>query len=152
MTTSSSFSSARGCCGDPPGKPVNGLKVAVEVCVDVVDGAAVDACAGVAFVEGSFVVTGGSVVVFGVGAIVGGWVVRRCLAVMWTDVLKSWTKASLLTSQVTSVTSAALPAASERLETTCSPFFSSQEDASSLRRPRNLYIIPVYSTSQSTFI
>jgi hypothetical protein len=120
MTTSSSSSSARRCCGDPPGKPANGLAVAVEVCVDVVEGAAVDVCAGVGFVEGSFVVTSGAVVVVvvGVGAAVGGWVVRRCLAVMWTDVLKSWTKASLLTSQLTSVTSAALPAASERLETT----------------------------------
>ncbi len=128
MTTSSSSSSAGRCCGDPPGKPANGLEVAVEVCVDVVEGATVDVCAGVGFCEGSFVVTGGAVavvgvgvstVVVGVGAFVGGWVVRRCLAVMWTEALKSWTKASLLTSQVTSVTSAALPAVSERLETTC---------------------------------
>jgi hypothetical protein len=148
MTTSSSSSSARRCCGDPPAKTAIGRTAAVEPCVDVVEGAAVDVCAGGGFVEGSFVVTGDAIVVgVGVGAAVGGWVVRRCLAVMWTDVLKSWTKASLPTSQVTSVTSAALPAASERLETTSWPLFSSQEDASSLRRPRNLYIIPVYSTS-----
>ncbi len=120
MTTSSSSSSARRCCGDPPAKTAIGRTAALELCADVVEGAAVDVCAGVGFVEGSFVVTGGAVAVVGVSAVVGGWVVtvRRCLAVMWTEVLKSWTKASLLTSQVTSVTSAALPAASERLETT----------------------------------
>jgi hypothetical protein len=117
MMTTSSSSSARRCCGDPPAKPAIGCIAAVELCADAVEGA-VDVCAGVGFVDGSFVVTGDAVAVVGVGAVVGGWVVRRCLAVMWTDVLKSWTKASLLTSQVTSVTSAALPAVSERLETT----------------------------------
>ncbi len=114
--------------------------VVLVVVIDVV----VVVVGGVGFVGVVFVVGGGGVVVVVdvvvvvVVVVVVDVVVLRGRALIWTDFLNSSTKAGLLSSQVTSMTSVALAAVSERLET-IQPS-SCQEARSSFFLPRYLQI------------